>query len=136
MTDTEDELRRMLAARADRVRSTLTGPAIRARAAARPRALRRFAPLVTGVAVVLAVVVASLLLVPGPRGEDRPATSVPAGDPRPTVTTTTEPPTTTFRPTTTTPTTTTSPPTTTTPATTTFRPTTTWPGSPTVTTTR
>lgn len=130
MTDTEDELRRLLADRAGRVRSNLTGPAIRARAAARPRTLRRFAPLVTGVAVVLAVAVASLLLVPGPGGEDRPATSVPAGgDPRPTVTTTTpEPPTTTFRPTTAPTTTTTAP------ATTTFRPTTTWPGYPTITT--
>ncbi|MEJ2852553.1 MULTISPECIES: hypothetical protein [unclassified Saccharothrix] len=90
MTDTEDELRRLLAARADRVHSHLTGPAIRARAAARPRTLRRLAPLVSAVAVVLAVAVASLLLTRAPGGEDRPATSVPAGgDPRPTVTTTT-----------------------------------------------
>lgn len=102
MTDTEDELRRMLAGRADRVHSHLTGPAIRARANARPHTLRRLAPLVSAVAVVLAVAVASLLLARGPSGpvgpgHDRPATSVPAGgDPRPTTTTperpTTSPP--------------------------------------------
>ncbi|MFI9810783.1 hypothetical protein [Saccharothrix variisporea] len=124
MTDTEDELRRLLAARADRVHSHLTGPAIRARATARPRTLRRLAPLVSAVAVVLAVVTASLLLARGPGGpgEDRPATTVPAGgDPRPTVTTTTP-----DRPTT-------SPPLTTEWSTTRPNLTTTW---PTITTTR
>ncbi|XVV03938.1 hypothetical protein ACQPW3_00460 [Actinosynnema sp. CA-248983] len=136
MTDTEDELRRVLAARADRVHSRLTGPAIRARAAARPHTMRRLAPLLTGMVVVLAVVVASLLMARAPGGEDRPATSVPAGgDPRPTTVTTTPP--------TTSPpalTTTTVRPTTTNMRTTTFRPTTTSPdlgdSYPTLTTTR
>ena len=35
MSDEEDELRRLLAARADRVHSNRSGPAIRARASAR-----------------------------------------------------------------------------------------------------
>ncbi|MBB5958796.1 hypothetical protein FHS29_005405 [Saccharothrix tamanrassetensis] len=65
MTDTEEELRRLLARRADRVRSHLSGPAIRARAGARPRrgALRRYAPLASA-AAVLAVVAVSLFLIP------------------------------------------------------------------------
>jgi len=90
MSDEEDELRRMLAARADRVRSTLSGPAIRARAQAR-RPLRRYAPVLTA-AAVLAVVVVSLVLLQ--RGGPQPVQLPPAAPvtTSPEVTTTVSPP--------------------------------------------
>ncbi|GAA3431180.1 hypothetical protein [Kutzneria kofuensis] len=74
MSDEEDELRRMLAARADRVHSSLSGPAIRARAEAR-RPVRRYAPLLTA-AAVLAVAVISIVLLQ--HGESGPAQVPPA----------------------------------------------------------
>ncbi|WP_433267062.1 hypothetical protein ACQPZF_00465 [Actinosynnema sp. CS-041913] len=105
MTDTEEELRRMLTRRADQVHSHLSGPAIRARAATRPRrfaallsagprrgTLRRFAPLISA-AAVLAVVTVSLFLIPhGPTTSDpgRAPSLVPV-TPTSTVTTTTPP---------------------------------------------
>jgi hypothetical protein len=76
MSDEEDELRRMLAARADRVHSTLSGPAIRARAQAR-RPIRRYAPVLTA-AAVLAVVVTSLVLLQRGGSAPEPADVPPA----------------------------------------------------------
>ncbi|MEV0677074.1 hypothetical protein AB0I60_11180 [Actinosynnema sp. NPDC050436] len=71
MADTGDELRRVLAARAGRVRSTLSGPAIRARAEARRHPVRRYAPLVSA-ASVLVVLVVSLVLLPRGPGASEP----------------------------------------------------------------
>ncbi len=79
MTDTEEELRRVLTRRAEGVRSNLSGPAIRARASKSRSTLRRFAPLVSA-AAVLAVVAVSLLLLPhGPDTTEpaRPTTVLP-----------------------------------------------------------
>ncbi|GAA0648292.1 hypothetical protein GCM10010174_84620 [Kutzneria viridogrisea] len=70
MSEPEDQLRRMLAARADQVRSNLSGPAIRARARSRS-AVRRYAPLAAA-AAVLAVLVVSLVLVPRGGSEQQP----------------------------------------------------------------
>ncbi|RKT51934.1 hypothetical protein [Saccharothrix australiensis] len=86
MNDIEDELRSRLAARAGRVRSNLTGPAIRARAEARPRhgVLRRYAPLVSAAAVLLVVAVSLVAIPHGPETSDPgrpPASSVPSTPP-------------------------------------------------------
>jgi hypothetical protein len=82
VSDEEDELRRLLAARAGRVHSTLSGPAIRARAEAR-RPLRRYAPVLTAAAVLAVLVIGFVLLQRGSSPE--PAQVPPAA----TVTTTT-----------------------------------------------
>ncbi|CCH27426.1 hypothetical protein ABZ816_32830 [Actinosynnema sp. NPDC047251] len=89
MTETEEELRRMLGRQAGRVRSTLSGPAIRARASARRRPLRRFAPLISA-AAVLAVVAVSLLLIPRGPGASEPG-QVPTVGPTTTTSSTVSP---------------------------------------------
>jgi hypothetical protein len=80
MSDEEDELRRMLAARADRVHSSLSGPAIRARARAR-RPIRRYAPVLTAAAVLVVLVIGFVLMQrgesPNPVQQVPPAATVP-----------------------------------------------------------
>jgi hypothetical protein len=61
MNDIEDEVRRLLDTRAERVHSNLTGPAIRARAEHRSVA-RRYGPLVSAVAVLAVAVISVLVL--------------------------------------------------------------------------
>jgi hypothetical protein len=61
MNDIEDEVRRLLSARADRVHSNLTGPAIRARAEHRSVA-RRYGPLVSAVGVLAVALISVLVL--------------------------------------------------------------------------
>ena len=91
MSDEEDQLRRMLSARAGRVHSHLSGPAIRARARSRG-VVRRYAPLVSAAAVLSILVVLGLVLF---QGGGSPTAPVP---PATTVTTTLSPPQTTPAP--------------------------------------
>ncbi|MBW4719558.1 hypothetical protein [Saccharothrix obliqua] len=94
MADVEEELRRVLAERAADVRSSLSGPAIRARAAARRAAVRRIAPLVTAAAVLLVVVTALGLAGRGTAPVEpatRPVTTAPPTPPSVTERTTSRP---------------------------------------------
>jgi hypothetical protein len=75
MPDLDDRLRRLLAARADRVHSELSGPAIRARAEARARrgGARRYGPLVAAIGVLAAAAVNLPLIRPGAHPPATPA---------------------------------------------------------------
>lgn len=77
MSDEEDQLRGMLAERAGRVHSHLSGPAIRARSRSRG-VVRRYAPLVSAAAVLSILVLGLVLFQRGgsPAAPVPPATTV------------------------------------------------------------
>lgn len=64
MSDLDDQLERMLAARAEQVRSDLSGPAIRARAERRHTKAHRYLPLVAAAGVAV-VALLGLVFLPG-----------------------------------------------------------------------
>jgi hypothetical protein len=64
MSDLDDQLARMLAARAEQVHSDLSGPAIRARAERRTSTAHRYLPLVAAVGVAV-VALLGLVFLPG-----------------------------------------------------------------------
>jgi len=70
----EQRLRVMFSGRAEAVESQLSGPALRARAAGRPSALRRYAPPAIAAAVVAALAIG--LAVADSGNGDRPSTPV------------------------------------------------------------
>jgi hypothetical protein len=94
MNDIEDEVRRLLDARAERVHSNLTGPAIRARAQRRS-VPRRYGPLVSAVGVLAVALVSVVVL---RHSTPTPTPSQPASPPvnitsvRPPFSTVTQPP--------------------------------------------